>query len=296
MNMTCLICKENRYLRSIGEATSLYSTRPYKLTFCENCHHIFISDPPSESELNALYRERYNYESHLAIKNEKKWRSSRTVSILKKLIPVNTKIIEVGCMYCFSLEVLRNLGYSDLVGIEIDALAVRKCRGKNFTVFEGTFDQWLHSESGSLTNGNVCILMSHVIEHIQDIDRFLTDVKQVLRSGSYLFLLVPNSGARTMKLFKKYWGWWQVPVHLHHFSRNSLHHVLSSNGFEIELSSLRGADSLFWLSTLASFLGMKSESQKLSSFQRIIIKSFSSIAKYWFYSGDEELIVVAKKK
>jgi hypothetical protein len=62
------------------------------------------------------------------------------------------------------------------------------------------------------------------------------------------------------------------------------------------LTLKRGADSLFWLSSLASLSGIKSESNTLSPVQRSIIKIFSFIGKYWYYWGDEELVVVSRKE
>lgn len=276
--------------------SSLYSSKPYTLASCQNCGHFFISNPPNAAELDAIYKETYNYESHLAIEDEKKWRINRTVSSIRHLIPENTTIIDIGCMYGFALDMFRNLGYSDFIGIEIDKKAANKCREKGYDVFEGTFSQWLRSDTCRTDMTKTCIYMSHVIEHIQDLDGFLAEVNKVLKTGDYLIVLVPNAKARTTKLFKKYWGWWQVPVHLHHFSGESISSLLSANKFKVVLTLKRGADSLFWLSSLASFWGIKSKSNQLSFLQRIIINTFSFIGKYWYFPGDEELIMVAKKK
>ena len=141
-----------------------------------------------------------------------------------------------------------------------------------------------------------CIYMSHVIEHIQDFDTFFGEVHKVLKAGDYFILLVPNAMAHTARWLKKYWGWWQVPVHLHHFTCESIVNLLSVNKFKVELTLKRGADSLFWLSSLASLLGMKSKSNTLSLIQRSIVKTFSVIGKYWYHWGDEEIVVVSKKE
>ena len=133
-------------------------------------------------------------------------------------------------------------------------------------------------------------------EHIEDLKGFLDEVKKILKQGDIFVVFVPNAGARTTRLFKKYWGWWQVPVHLHHFTPESLAKLLSENGFTTELTLKRGADSLFWLSSLAAFLGIKSEANKLSPFQRTVIKINSFISKYWYFAGDEELVMVVRKQ
>jgi SAM-dependent methyltransferase len=296
LNIFCPVCKQNKDIRLGGSVNSIYSAKPYKLASCQNCGHIFISNPPNTTELDAVYKETYNYESHLAIEEEKKWRINKTISNLRNIMPMNTTIIDIGCMYGFALDMFRDLGYSDLIGIEIDKSAVNKCRVKGYDVFEGTFSQWLRSDVCRTNMEKICIYMSHVIEHVQDLDGFFDEVNKVLKTGDYFIVLVPNAKAHTAKLLKKYWGWWQVPVHLHHFSSESIVNLLSVNKFKVELIFKRGADSLFWLSSLASLLGIKSKSNSLSPLQRIIIKIFSFIGKYWYHWGDEELVVVSKKE
>jgi SAM-dependent methyltransferase len=296
LKIRCPVCKEHKYVKPAGSVSSLYSVRPSALASCQNCGHMFNSEPADKKELDALYNETYNYESHRAIENEKKWRIHKTISSIKNSLPVNTAIIDIGCMYGFALEEFRSMGYSDLLGIEIGKTAIKECRGKGFDVFEGTFSDWLNSGSISADKGRTIIYMSHVIEHLQDLDEFFAEINKVLHTGDYLVVMVPNSKARTVKLLRKYWGWWQVPAHVNHFSIRSLTRLLSENKFRDELKLKRGADSLFWLSSLASLSGIKSESNTLSLVQRSIIRIFSLIAKYWYYWGDEELVVVSRKE
>jgi SAM-dependent methyltransferase len=296
LKILCPVCKEYKYVKTAGSVSSLYSVRPYALASCQNCGHMFNSEPADKEELDALYNETYNYESHRAIENEKKWRIHKTISSIKSSLPANTAIIDIGCMYGFALEAFRSMGYSDLLGIEIGKAAIKECRGKGFDVFEGTFSDWLNSGSFRSDKGRTIIYMSHVIEHLPDLDGFFAEINKVLHAGDYLVVMVPNSKSRTVTLLKKYWGWWQVPVHVHHFSIKSLTRLLSASNFVSVLTLKRGADSLFWLSSLASLMGMKSESNTLTLVQRSIIRICSVIAKYWYYWGDEELVVVSRKE
>lgn len=297
MNIICPICKENINSHKMrNEVSSIYSDILYELVSCDLCGHLFISNPPSVNELNAIYESTYNYEAHLAIENEKKWRAKQIFRKLADIVPINAMIIDIGCMYGFTLEVLRSLGYRNLIGIEINASAVMECKKKGFTAFQGTFSQWVNSNASKFNEGCTCFLLSHVIEHIQNIHSFLNELHDILKVGDYLIIMVPNSNARTTVLLKQNWGWWQVPVHVHHYTKESLLYLLSAYGYKIEKPFRRGGDSLFWLSSLASLLGIKSKSQNISFLQKLVIKGVSIILRYWFFIGDEELIVVARKK
>ncbi|MCB4792456.1 MAG: class I SAM-dependent methyltransferase [Elusimicrobia bacterium] len=290
----CPICKGNNS-EFFGEVSSVYSTKPYTLVSCLNCSHIYLSNPPDQAELSRIYDETYNYSAHLEISSEKKWRIRKTLAVFEKIVPKNARIIDVGCMYGFFLEELRSLGYNDLLGIEIGSNAVKECRRKGFDVFEGTFEKWIAEGGTGENNKTVCFVLSHVIEHIADVKDYLIRLNKYLKEGDYLILLVPNSRAGTAAIFKKHWGWWQVPVHIHHFSEQSLRRLFEDRGFSILKTVKRGADSLFWLLILSSIFGLKSKKDVISLYQKLAIKISSLVLKYWYFLGDEELITVSKK-
>lgn len=295
MNTICPVCNLSEGIVIRKAVRSIYSKKAYDLLYCGNCSHLFTAIDEGVSELDGIYKASYNYGAHLAIENEKKWRSKKTITSIQQFITKDMTIIDIGCMYGFSLEVFRICGYSNLVGIEIDPLSVMKCRGKGFDVFQGTFSEWLKLNQEKLIKKCTCLYLSHVIEHIYNIRSFFQELELFLKDNSCLVIIVPHSDARTVKLFNNNWGWWQVPLHVHHFSEASICLLLSNHGFKIERIFRKGADSLFWLSSIASFLGIKSVSQDVSSIQKLIINFFSIVARYWFHLGTEELIVVARK-
>jgi len=296
MKTICPICKSTEGIIIQEEVISIYSEKSHGLLYCSNCSHLFTSGYENIDELNEIYKSSYNYGAHLAIENEKKWRSKKIIGKIQTIIPKDMTIIDIGCMYGFSLEVFRKYGYLNLIGIEIDPLAVKKCREKGFNIFQGTFSEWLTSNQTKFLKAPSCLYLSHVIEHVYDISSFFQELEQFLNHNSYLVIMVPHSNAGTIKLFKKYWGWWQVPVHQHHFTKKSLIYLLSAYHYKTEKILTSGGDSLFWLSSLASLLGIKSKSQNISLLQKLIIQSISSIMRYWVAVGDEELIVVARKE
>jgi SAM-dependent methyltransferase len=272
MKPICPICKSDECIIIQEPVLSIYSEISYELVRCSNCSHLFTLGYENIDELNEIYKSSYNYGAHLAVENEKKWRSEKIIRKIQKIISKDMTIIDIGCMYGFSLEVFRKYGYSNLIGIEIDPLAVKKCREKGFNVFQGIFSEWLKSNQTKLIKVPSCVYLSHVLEHIYHIDSFFQELEEFLSHDSYLVIMVPHSNAWTTKLFKKYWGWWQVPVHIHHFTKFSLLYLLSAYDYKTEEILTSGGDSLFWLSSLASLLGIKSKSQNISLLQKLIIQ------------------------
>jgi hypothetical protein len=203
-------------------------------------------------------------------------------------------LIDIGCMHGFSLEVARELGVERLQGIEIDTNAVATCRKKGFDVYEGTLDKWILSVNAQSLPIGLFILMSHVVEHIEDAMGELRKLRLKMPPGSSLIIMVPNADSRTAHFFGRHWGWWQVPIHRHHFSKKSLGILLKKCGFTVVNTVTRGADSLFWFSSIASFLRMKSTSSNVSPVTALFIKLTSKILKYWICTGDEEILCLAR--
>lgn len=294
-NMCCPLCRgDNSEL--FGKSSSVYAKKPYFLALCRDCSHVYISNLPLETELNQIYSETYNYTAHLEIADEKKWRIRNTLSELKQFIPKHARIIDVGCMYGFFLEELKRLGYENLLGIEIGKQAVEKSRKKGFKVFEGTFEKWAEENPQKPENIPVCIVLSHVIEHIVDVNDYIKKLNTYLKIGDCLVVFVPNIKSLTARLFGNKWGWSQAPVHIHHFSQTSLSKLFENNGFYVDKAFKRGADSLFWLLIISSYLGLKSTKNELSYLQKTAIRIASFVLKWWYYLGEEELVFVFRKK
>jgi SAM-dependent methyltransferase len=295
LDSVCPICKAQNIIVT-KSVTSIYTNRFCELAQCGVCGHLFLLNFPSTRETDAIYKTIYNYGSHWVIQGEKKWRFWKLGMRIRRIIPLDARIIDIGCGYGSNLEVFRELGYPHLLGIEINPSAVNRCKKNNLDVFEGSFSQWLQTKQKIFAYSHNCILLSHVIEHIHDINEFFDEVDTFLKSGDYIIVLLPNYESFTSVFFGRFWGWWQVPAHLHHFSKDSILRLLSLRKYSVIMSFVRGADSLFWLSSIASLLSIKSKSQNISKLQRLIIKFFSFLSKYWLFFGDEEFVVISRKR
>ena len=101
--------------------------------------------------------------------------------------------------------------------------------------------------------------------------------------------------AYTRKWFGRFWGYWQVPIHINHFNSGSMTRLLETGGFKIENIKYVGADSLFFLSSLANRFGSKNDTHDLSLAKKIFVKIASITLRPWYYFGNEDMIIVAKK-
>jgi len=79
-------------------------------------------------------------------------------------------------------------------------------------------------------------LLSHVLEHILDLDKFIQDMGIALKSGSSLIVAVPHFGSILTTLMGKKDFFLTPPVHLNYFSLPGIQALLKRNGFLVVAS------------------------------------------------------------
>jgi hypothetical protein len=118
----------------------------------------------------------------------------------------------------------------------------------------------------------------------------------MLVPGGKLVLCVPNFEARLRKLAPSGWGWYQVPVHLHHFSSRALHRLLGDAGFAIAHERTRGGDTLFLMLSALQTLGMNvgGAGGSRPGLARTALRVIGEVTRPYYALGDDELAVIAR--
>ena len=115
---------------------------------------------------------------------------NRRFQMFKDKINKNMKLLEVGCGYGFFVEHLKNKGYN-IRGIEISDS--RREYGINTLGCE-IYDINLLNEdiSNSQNEQYNIIFLFHVLEHLSEPERFLKNMKKMLKKEGTLIIEVPN--------------------------------------------------------------------------------------------------------
>ncbi len=285
----CPICGNARTSYHRRNVSSVYSPEPYQLVRCPACRHIFTTPIPDLEKLSTVYNENYSYDAHYLIRPEKEYRA-RLYSDYIAQLGQTQRVLEIGCMYGFLLQELKQRGF-DVTGVEIDGEAVAYAREHGLNVHHMSLEDYVASADERFD----IIVMSHALEHIADPTSQLKLLSSLLNDNGKIVIIVPNANSRTARLFGRYWGYWQVPVHLHHFNENSLSHALAQGGFAPLAKQYFGADSLFFLSTAANLVGGKNEGHTLSPLKRSLVKGSSAALKNWSRVGSEDMLMVGQK-
>jgi SAM-dependent methyltransferase len=72
----------------------------------------------------------------------------------------------------------------------------------------------------------------HALEHEHNPARILKTACGLLRPGGEIVIAVPHYGSLERRMIGIRWDALQAPIHLLHFTKQSMHHLLADNGFE----------------------------------------------------------------
>jgi SAM-dependent methyltransferase len=280
----------------IARPASSYATRgAYGIATCEGCGCGQTLPRPSDDELEAFYAREYAYDAHTLIAPEKRWRARHLLDVSLERGARN--VLDVGCMYGFLLDEARARGATVVTGIELSAAPAQSAVARGHDVFCGTIERFVEERPGAAGTYDL-ITAQHVLEHIPDLPSFLGAAHRLLAPGGRLCIGVPNYAARTRRVFREAWGWYQLPVHLHHFGPEALARLLDANGFSVECEARRGGDSLFVLLTLLQGLGRgpSSETAAPGLVGKSLLRTASVALRPYYFVGDDELIVVARRR
>lgn len=287
--MICSVCNKDRASVYKKAVKSVYSSKAYDVLHCSSCDHFFTDPTFTAQELTHIYKNRYSYDAHSLIEKEKVMRAKKYAEYIASLPRVKSAL-EVGCMHGLLLTQLQEHGLK-VKGVELDKDAVKYCQSIGLDVEQSSIEDHLQKASKK----HDVIIMSHVIEHIVDPKLQLKALWKKMPESGRLVLITPNSSSLSRRLFGRYWGYWQVPVHINHFNIQSMRKLLKDTGFKIVESRNYGADSLFFLSTLANIIGTRNSTNQLSALNRIVVRISTILLRPWYFIGSEDMVVVAVK-
>jgi len=135
----------------------------------------------------------------------------------------NSVILEIGCSGGPLLEILKEMGFSDVLGIDISEESIRHCKMKglkNTQVMDGSKTNYDNAKFD-------IIIASDILEHIDQEKRALKEWKRILKKNGKLLVFVPA--------FKSLWSSHDnVSRHYRRYTKKSLKNSLSKASFKLE--------------------------------------------------------------
>lgn len=249
----CPICENNEY-KVVGKAKDFYNNfaGEFEITKCNNCGFIYTNPRPTEENVHLLYPDNAGYLTPKKI-DEVSLKNKRILAkkfgykhLFNKPIPysffnlhkarnlriqsfpdfiVNGSFLDIGASYGDFLYKIKSLGWN-CKGIELNPNSASYAVNElNLDVKQQLIEDYPETETFDVVH------MGMVLEHIISPTEVLKKVNKLLKPNGTFIFSVPNIGSFEGKLFGRYWYSLHLPMHLNHFTRNSIKKLLIENGY-----------------------------------------------------------------
>lgn len=206
----------------------------FDIVVCKTCGCVYSDTPSLQEEYNYFYKEYSKYEDeHIAsgggIIGYDKTRLERVANDIISYIPnQETKILDIGTGNGGLLKILYQKGYKQVIGMDPSEYCVQNLIKNNIQGFKGDI---FNCDNVLAKNQFDFIILSHVLEHIKDVQACMHKVLTLLKPKGCLYIEVPDAS--------RYDDYYIAPFHyfdiehINHFDIYALKNLCSILGLRI---------------------------------------------------------------
>ena len=180
------------------------------------------------------YYKSEDYISHTDSKKslfDKVYQAVKNTTLKSKLRLINSfntkskKVLDVGAGTGDFLKVCKTNSW-EIFGSEPDSGA-RNIAAKKGVNLEKDLSKFQNQQFDVIT-------LWHVLEHVENLQEYITTLKSLLTENGRLIIAVPNFKSYDAIMYKEFWAAFDVPRHLWHFSKTSISKLFSYENMKVE--------------------------------------------------------------
>lgn len=180
------------------------------------------------------YYKSEDYISHTDSKKslfDKVYQAVKKITLKRKLKLINSfntkskKVLDVGAGTGDFLKVCKMNSW-EIFGSEPDSGA-RNIAAKKGVNLEKDLSKFQNQQFDVIT-------LWHVLEHVENLQEYITTLKSLLTENGRLIIAVPNFKSYDAIMYKEFWAAFDVPRHLWHFSKTSISKLFSYENMKVE--------------------------------------------------------------
>jgi len=199
----------------------------YNVVVCGQCGFSYADVLASQEKYNTYYSHYNVYGKSTALKNEyDRYINEKRFALLKKYVSPNSHIIDLGCGNGSFLLFLKEHGFDNLVGLDPSRECIATLSTQGIECYMGNiFD----SVADKLKNAFDVVIFTDVIEHIYDLNLFISRCQMYSKFQGTLFIAAPDveGFSRYMRKIPNYFN----HEHINYFSLFSLDNLLCNYQF-----------------------------------------------------------------
>lgn len=238
LGISCPVCHSVKWSVLGSIKYVLFDDEPledrYKVVSCASCGYVQNYTPSTQKDYDKFYEASFYSTAYIerSLTGNEKQYFNQTVDLLARVIEQrDLAIFDIGCGVGYLLETLQTHGYSNLFGVDpslscVDLLNDKKgikCEQGSISAIP------FHNQYADI------VILSHIIEHLLDLETALQSVANKLVPNGKVYVEVPDSTR-----YEKFSNGCPLRFfyfqHIIHFDAHHLRNLFSSKGF-IEVAS-----------------------------------------------------------
>ncbi|UII28263.1 class I SAM-dependent methyltransferase [Fulvivirga maritima] len=229
----CPVCGESNYNQFLTCKDYTVSQESFNIVECSNCNFLFTNPRPFPKDLGKYYKSE-EYISHSNKSNNlvnSIYRVARNYTLKNKLSLVNSlqsnkgSLLDLGCGTGHFLKTCKDADWNT-TGVEPDDSARSIATAQELKVY--TAIQELPDKQFDI------ISMWHVLEHVPDLNDYLSFIKTRLAQTGTFIVAVPNHESHDAQKYKDKWAAYDVPRHLYHFDQKSMVRLMEKHSLHVK--------------------------------------------------------------
>jgi len=261
---------------SFQQTVKDYSTskEDFDIWSCNDCGHLFTNPRVLEASVGPYY-DNPDYISHTDDATSlfaKVYQTLRGINLNWKHSYVvkyahGKSLLDYGCGTGQFLEKTAQKGFN-VQGVEINEGA--RAKAANFGRVYASIEE---------VKGPVDVItMWHVLEHVYDLDQLLEAFKLKMSEKATLIVAVPNPESYDAEYYGAAWAAWDTPIHVHHFTKNSMKTAVERKGFKLQKVLPMSLDS-YYISLISEQYKEGASTKKLKHWLRGLVRGTISNMK-----------------
>ncbi len=168
-------------------------TSGYDVICCTTCGFVYADISATQADYDVFYAKHSIYQNDTSSGGgETPWDSERltkTAQFIARFIPnKDARILDIGCANGGLLNAFRGLGYNNLHGVDPSPACVENTKKCGVEATSGYLTRQL-SDLG----GFDVVCLSHVLEHVLDMDIAIDVIRTVVKQGGICYVETPDA-------------------------------------------------------------------------------------------------------